>query len=85
MPGSPIQEQIRAWIQISGREVANLEKSQKNETSRPTFVSSNLRKPPFGGFLYVIVKRPDDRNSATHLISMLQIRSIRLFGKTKLS
>jgi hypothetical protein len=50
MPGSPIQEQIRAWIQICGRKVACLEKSQKNETSRPTFASSNLEKPPKGGF-----------------------------------
>ena len=54
MPGSPIQEQIRAWMQICGRKVAYLEKSQKNETSRPTFASSNLRKPPKGGFLLIL-------------------------------
>jgi len=52
MPGSPIQEQIRAWIRICGRRVAYLEKSQKNETSRPTFASSNLEKPPKGGFFF---------------------------------
>jgi hypothetical protein len=54
MPGSPIQEQIRAWIQVCGRKVAYLEKSQINETSRPTFASSNLRKPPKGGFLLLL-------------------------------
>ena len=54
MPGSPIQEQIRAWKQKRGRKVAYLEKSQKNETSRPTFASSNLKKPPKGGFFLVL-------------------------------
>ena len=55
-PGSPIQEQIRAWIQICGRKVAYLKRSQKNETSRPTFASSNLRKPPKGGFFLIAVQ-----------------------------
>ena len=54
MPGSPIQEQIRAWKQKCGRKVAYLEKSQKNETSRPTFASSNLKKPPEGGFFLIL-------------------------------
>jgi len=54
MPGSPIQEQIRAWIQICGRKVACLQKSQKNETSRPTFASSYLGKPPKGGFFLIL-------------------------------
>ncbi len=57
MPGSPIQEQIRAWIQIGGRKVAYPEKSQIDETSRPTFASSNLRKPPKGGFLFLSAGR----------------------------
>jgi len=52
MPGSPIQEQIRAWKWICDRKIVHLKKSQKTATSRPTFVSSNLGKPPKGGFLF---------------------------------
>ena len=58
MPGSPIQEQIRAWMQIGSRKVAYLKKSQKNETSRPTFVSSIPGKPPKGGFLFLKMRGP---------------------------
>ena len=51
--GSPIQEQNRAWKRKTRRKEGGPGKSQEEGTSRPTRASSNIRKRPFGRFLFL--------------------------------